>query len=204
MEWGWRIPARGTAREMDGVMSHDGGDSMPLSSLGYEAGHWRWGWSSKEDFSSIGCYYPSQVVASVTTFAGPHPPSFHLTSFQQAHHTLLEEAASSHSPSCGMNDSPSAPEVGSDWLKPSAYPILLVRDWFRAGHMTQLRPTRGEMFAGVSGERIARSPLGELAEGTRAFLLAPGSEGHEGPGVKATLEERMSERWSLAGPSLVR
>ena len=50
-----------------------------------------------------------------------------------------------------MNDSPSAPEVGPDWLKPSAYPILLVRDWFRAGHMTQLRPMRGEMFAGVSG-----------------------------------------------------
>ena len=25
MEWGWRIPAGGTAREMDGVMSHDGG-----------------------------------------------------------------------------------------------------------------------------------------------------------------------------------
>lgn len=129
----------------------------------------------------------------------PPPPNFHLTSVQRAHHTLPEGAASSHPPSCGMNDSPSAPEVGSDWLKPSAYLILLVHDWFRAGHMTQLRPMRGEMFAGVSGERIARSPLGELPEGTRAFLPAPGSEGHEGPGVKATLEERMSERWSLAG-----
>ena len=54
---------------------------------------------------------------------------------------------------------PSSPEVGPDWLKPSAYSILLVGDWFGAGHMTQLRPMNEEMIAGPSGERIHLSPL---------------------------------------------
>ena len=54
---------------------------------------------------------------------------------------------------------PSSPEVGPDWLKPSAYSILLVGDWFGAGHMTQLRPMNEEMIAGPSGKRIHLSPL---------------------------------------------
>lgn len=123
MNWGWGM-----------------GDSMPLSRFGHKAGHGRWGWSGRESSSLTGWNYPSQVVASVTVLCCL--PSYHLSSTHQA-------LPFGKLP--GPNSYP-APEVGPDWLKPSVPSIPLVHDWFREGHMTQLRPRRGgEMFAGGGG-----------------------------------------------------
>lgn len=156
MGWEGQSQLRGTARKK-GWSPEPGwwgtGDSMPLNRFGHEAGHERCG---SEDFSLTGCYYPSQVGASVTTFAAV-TPSFQLTSSQQFHHTPW---LSCRLPQSGdVNDLPSSPEVGPDWLKPSAHSILLVGDWFGAGHMIQLRPMSGEMLAELSGKRIHLSPL---------------------------------------------
>ena len=65
---------------------------MPLNRLGHEAGHGRCG---REDFSLTGCYYPSQVVASVKIFAAAHPqlPTHLLPTIPP--HSLAELLASS-------------------------------------------------------------------------------------------------------------
>lgn len=139
---------------------------MPLSRFGHKAGHGRWGWSGRESSSLTGWNYPSQVVASVTVLCCL--PSYHLSSTHQALPFGKLPGRNSYS----------APEVGPDWLKPSVPSIPLVHDWFREGHMTQLRPRRGgEMFAGGGGFLGKGSILPQCGHMPKQQLCQPGGGG---------------------------